>query len=114
MDLLMTGAYEFIGGGESLIQQPAGDVAPEQNDIPFDNLLSVHQNSSRNNFPLSPFAMFAGENDKKSSGEPAVVPEGNEKIRSGKVETKRSTFPALLPNTGNFLFIEANLPTQSE
>jgi len=114
MDLLMTGAYEFIGDGESLIQQPADAIASKENDIPFDNLLSVHQNISRNNFPLSPFAMFTGENYKKSSGEPTGGLEGNEKIGSNRVETKRSAFPALLPNTGNFLFIEANLLTQSE
>jgi hypothetical protein len=114
MDLFMTGAYEFTGDGQSFIQQPASAVASKQNDIPFDNLLSVHQDSSRNNFPLSPFAIFAGEDDKKSSGKPTGILEGNEKIGSSKVETKRSTFPALLSNTGNFLFIEVNLLTQSE
>jgi hypothetical protein len=114
MDLFMTGAYEFTGDGQSFIQQPASAVASKQNDIPFDNLLSVHQDSSRNNFPLSPLAMFAGEDDKKSSGKPTGILEGNEKIGSSKVETKRSTFPALLSNTGNFLFIEVNLLTQSE
>jgi len=114
MDLLMTGAYELIGDGESLIQQPAGTVASQENDIPFDNLLSVHKNTSRNNFPLSPLPIFTGENYKKSSGEPTEVLDGKEKIGSNKVETKRSTFPALLPNTWNFLSIEANLLTQPE
>ena len=110
----MTGVYELVADSESLIQQPACDVASKENNILFDDLLTVHQNVPQNNFPPSALAMFTGENNKKSSGDPLGFLKGNEKIGSNKVETKRSTFPELLSNTGNFLFIAANLLTGVE
>jgi len=110
----MTGVYEPVADSESLIQQPVCDVASRENNILFDDLLTVHQDVPQNNFPPSALAIFTGENNKKSSGDPLGFLKGNEKIGSNKVETKRSTFPELLSNTGNFLFIAANLLTGVE
>jgi len=110
----MTGIYEPVADSESLIQQPVCDVASKENNILFDDLLTVHQDVPQNNFPPSALAIFTGENNKKSSGDPLGFLKGNEKIGSNKVETKRSTFPELLSNTGNFLFIAANLLTGVE
>src|SRR4030067_3247146 len=105
----MAEAFLPIENGELLMPSPSLPDATEQNNIPFDNLLTILQDASQNNASPSSLPMSNRENEKIFSSDVPPSIEGNKKTDPSKGGTNSPAFPAFFSDICNFFSIAGNL-----
>ena len=98
-----------IEHGELLMPFQSLSDAPEQNNVPFNNLLTILRDASQNNSFPSPSAMSIRLNEKRFLSDVPLSIEVNKKTDSSKGETNSPVFPAFFSDICNFFSIAGNL-----
>ncbi len=109
VNIFMAESFLPIEHGELLMPFQSLPDAPEQNNVPFNNLLTILQDASQNNSFPSPSAMSIRVNEKRFSSDVPLSIELNKKTDSSKGETNSPVFPAFFSDICNFFSIAGNL-----